>query len=393
MKEIIYIMPQIESFGEPIFQMWQLKNLYQNINQFRITVITYPLAYKPKMNTYAFKIATRGMNIVHSLDNSIVWLSSIDRLNQNIIKGADKEYVLLINDNLTYNFAKEYYHKQPNYYYTLTDSELEMGENLKKRMSIPKNAPLATLHVREPGYNLASSQYHRRRDVNIENYVPAIKWLIDNGFYVIRIGDPSMKKLVNAPYQLIDAPFNTNYTNFTDPYFIAVSNLFICCNSGAGAFGFSFGTPMLYLNQLPWVQSWSNDNTLFVFKKIYSNQLKRNLTYEELLLSPYGDCYDSDSFTESKIQHIENTPEEILLAAKEMVQRLNGSYRETENINTRVQKIHEKAHHFRRYLAPVKNPYAPCLPLHATNAKISHEFIKLNPDFLGHDWSDLKVGV
>ncbi len=391
-KEVIFIIPYMEGIGELSNQMFQLRNLYCDEDKYKLTMITLP--FEPRVRTHCvggvnkavYKIVMRGVNVVHSLDQNLTNASSVHRLYQSIITEPGRVYVLLKHSYMARTFLKKYYRKKPMYHFSLTRSEHEMGKQLRDKFGIPEAAPIVTVHAREPGYYPGDIHYNERRDAKIENYIPAINHLIDKGFYVVRIGDRSMKRIINGPHQLIDAPFHPDYTDFVDPYFLAESKFFIGSNSGPVMLALGFGTPTLVTNVSVIPEIWLTDNDLLLYKTIYSHQLKRNLTYEEMLLSPFMDYLDTRHFKKAGVEHIDNSPEEILMATKEMLGRLNGTYQEDEKLNERVRKIHEKAHCVRRHLAPMRNPYAPFIFMAACNSKISHEYIKLNPHFLGHEW-------
>ena len=83
------------------------------------------------------------------------------------------------------------------------------------------------------------------------------------------------------------------------------------------------------------------------------------------------------------------------MAVKEMNERLDGVYptsqEEIEKINQRVKTIQSKAHYFRKYctdpkVIPKTWPCYPILSLYLLKMQMSVEFIKANPDFLGHEW-------
>ncbi len=366
-NKILYILYLTSRIGHLTQEPFLLRNLYDG-NEFEIDVITFPRQYAANKSVY--DIVLRGLNVIHSTDKHI------------LVQGI---YNL---DPLRREFYSKFFRKRPIFYFSLSESEIEKGNQLRDNFGIPKEAPIVTLHVREPGY-LPQLSYHSHRDSDIQNYVPAIKYLMKEGFFVIRLGDKSMKRAQNPPPQLIDAPFHPAYTDFADPYFIAVSEFYIGVASGPLALAEGFRAPSLILNAQFHPCIYAHENDLVMFKKYFSRKLGRNLTYEEIVLSPISSFIKSELFEQAGIEVVQNSPDEILMAVKEMIARLNGSYpssEESANINQEVQAIHEKAHSYQKETAdPAKIPYTPYYALYCTNGNISHEYIKANPWFLAHD--------
>jgi len=384
---VIYIHPHLERIGELFDQIWRLRNIYYDTKRYKITVIHPPIDWRKRTNKTAHKILMKGLNVVHSIDGSLLWPQKIENLLATVVQESNCLYVLLSHPDLTISFAKKYYRKKPEYYCSLTDQELEMGYRLRDKLNIPRSSPIVTLHVRGPEYT-SDTDIHNYRNMNIENYIPAINFLIDKGFYIIRLGDKGMKRIVNAPSQFIDAPFHPAYNEFVDPYFIAISNFYIGCPSGPVSVARAFNVPILSVNTIAVAAECSADNELLLYKKWYSFQLKRNLTYEEMITSSCMSYYVNECFLKSDIELIENSPEEILVGIKEIIARLNNTYLEDDEVNRRVNNIRERVHFSRRHILHknIQFKKIPCLPLFFLNAKISHEFIKLNPSFLGHKW-------
>lgn len=290
-KKVIYPLALIDRIGELCRQMFHLRNLYDE-NEYDITVVTFPPHLKPRTNKAVYDLVTRGVNVAHSTDSKFMWACHSHKdLSVQVHQGVIYEFSRL--DSLQLKFFEKFQNKTPNYHFSLSDSEIESGRNLRDKFGIPQSAPTVMLHVREGGYLPTKDPYKNNswRNANIENYIPAINYLINTGFYIIRVGDKSMKRFANAPPQLIDAPFHPEYTAFVEPYFAAVSKFFIGNGSGPDYLATAFGNPVLYVNANMYVTMWGHDKDLFVPKRVYSHQLGRYLTYEEVLLSPVIDFW------------------------------------------------------------------------------------------------------
>jgi len=402
-KQFIHKLASVHKIGEVTGQMWRLRNILDR-NRYNLTVLTFPVDFvskkiKRRTNKAVYNISMRGINIIHTFDSTILYA----RLNSHYSYWAyDEKNIYPIwyqSDTMLQLLPLMYRYINPQNYCSLTDLEVQMGNKLRDKFGIPENAQIVTFHIREPGYT-SSKESYSFRNADIRNYIPAIHYLIEKGFYIVRLGDKRMKKLVNTPTQLIDAPFHPDYTDLVDPYFVYSSKFYFGSDSGPLGLAMMFGipalrtdTPILALNDGP------NENELIIFKKLFSRKLKRFLTYEEAILSPCSTFFHDKYYDKAEIDVIDNSPEEILMAVKEIDDRLDGNFpaSEIEKINRRVRDIHEKGLYIHKIKRPKKEylrkaahfTYQPYYSWFLSKTQLSVEFTKLNPFFLGHEWSTL----
>jgi len=95
-------------------------------------------------------------------------------------------------------------------------------------------------------------------------------------------------------------------------------------------------------------------------------------------------------FEQADLELAENTPEEILAGAAEMLGRLEGTYRESPEqarCYRQIKEIEERADRQRRQRQePRPATFVPLYALYRSPARISSEFLQLNPFFAGHPW-------
>ena len=96
------------------------------------------------------------------------------------------------------------------------------------------------VHARESGYHKESgidSQSHRNAD--ILSFVPAMRFLVDRGFTVVRMGDPTMHPL--PPMEgVIDYCHHPARDPWLDIYLVASAQFFVGCMSRPGDGGARF---------------------------------------------------------------------------------------------------------------------------------------------------------
>lgn len=386
-RKAVYYLSQPDRIGEACDQINWVRNVYPE-SEYELTLvwpILRPVANEPLMEILCRGIHTKQVRSreellavyqgVQQQDPAFVFIDSGDRISR-----YEDLYPLVFGPSR-------------HFFASLTTEELEKGQRIRARLGIPSDAQLVTLHVREGGY-LPNLAYHSYRDSDIKNYYHAIQYLVDKGYWVIRLGDKSMQRLENLPERVIDAPFHPDYEPFFEPYFIACSRFYLGVLSGPHSLADLFRVPRLVTNAPVIPTGPANSHDLFVYKKYFSMQLGRVLTYEELVTSPVLDFAHTHQFKQADIQLLENTPAEILGATWEMDTRLDGSYphtKEAEHLKSHIDSIEERAHHVRkRFQSNENNQRRPFYISHLQSMNISLEFIHLNPGFLGHIWPTIR---
>ncbi|MBF0584553.1 MAG: TIGR04372 family glycosyltransferase, partial [Magnetococcales bacterium] len=300
-RKAVYYLGQPERIGEACDQINRVRNLHP-ASDFDLTVV-WPVL-RPVANAAVMEMLCRGLQTVQVRSREEL-LAVYQRIQQ-----QDPAFLFIEDDrhHPEEEYARVYGHERT-FFCSLTAEEQARGQQLRDRLGIPATARLVTLHVREGGY-VPNLSYHNYRDANIKNYYPAIRYLVNRGYWVVRLGDKSMQKLEDLPPQVIDAPFHPAYEPFFEPYFIASSRFYLGVPSGPMSLARVFDIPSLLTNYpfLPIAPETHRD--ILVYKKYFSTQLGRLLSYEEAITSPVVDYNLTQLFEQSGIQLIENSPAE-----------------------------------------------------------------------------------
>jgi len=390
-KKVFYPFLHMDRVGEIADQMFCLRNLYPVVD-YDLHIITHDPRQVKIANQAVFDIATRGMHVAVPKDSSLVGCCYNTPEYNRIITDGDSIYVMLMHSQLKARLLENRAGKTQYDYFSLSDKELALGQALRAEFNIPSSARIVCLYVRDGSYfsNDYQSSY---RNADICNYIPAVNYLLNEGFYVVRIGDNKMKPLNISNPQFIDSPFHPAYCELVEPYFISQCDFMIGTPSGPLGLALYFNRPVIYTNTT--LESITclllHKQTLLLFKKYHSNLLGRCLCYEEILHSPVADFFRTRLYAETGVSLLENSPLEILQSTKEMVARLNNNCWHLEpDTERRVRELHARADRFRQESIPKEAiPYLPFYSLHQSAAMISHEYLKLNPWFLGHNWPEV----
>ncbi|MBN1124179.1 MAG: TIGR04372 family glycosyltransferase [Sedimentisphaerales bacterium] len=382
-QKVYYVMRAIETIGQLASEIWWLRNLYER-SGIDITVITPPPKSRPKTNLAVYELVMRGINVLW--DEFPTWIGYENGYSNEVITKRDPDcdstYLFMNGRKLKAEFVRLVGQKGPRYF-QLNSSDLEQGQRLRRAFGIPEQAPIVTLHVRQSSTKPGLT-YHNYRDADINNYLSAIEYLIQRGYYVVRLGDKSMTPLAIRSCQVIDAVFHPACNHWVEPYFIGTSRFYLGVPSGPYSIALAMGIPTVLTNATITQDDWGNPRDIFVPKKHFSRDLNRPLMYQEVVCSEVV-LYDrTELFERAKLNLLENTPEEITSAVREMDQRLDGKYllsgSEYENsISRRLKYIQAQSSQW--FKNNCKEPFY--FLMNFSKSQISTEYVQENPQYLG----------
>ena len=114
-------------------------------------------------------------------------------------------------------------------------NEIDRGNSVLKKIGIGSNKYVC-IFQRDSNYlykKEGKSQEDRNcRDANINTMIPSIKYLIEKGYYVIRVGAHAENKVSYKNKMFIDYPFTKYVSDFNDIYIIANSSFLVGSTSG-----------------------------------------------------------------------------------------------------------------------------------------------------------------
>ena len=189
-------------------------------------------------------------------------------------------------------------------------------------LKINKSDKIVCLHVRDGSYR---KDHNRRsyRNSNINNCFKAIQYLIDKGFWVIRIGNLPTNKVKFKNKKFIDYPYCKIKSQQMDLFLIQRSSFYIGTQSGPLEVAYMFNKPVLTINMCQVLESLPRKkNDRGVFKKIINKKTKKVIPIREYINFPFR--YHDPEITIEDYEFIENSPKEIYFAVKEFLDNFNG---------------------------------------------------------------------
>lgn len=198
------------------------------------------------------------------------------------------------------------------------------------KLGISKNQWFVCLHVREGGFLPHNELIQSHRNASIDNAALAIKEIIQRGGVVVRMGDPSMIPFASMP-GVIDYAHHPLKSDRMDVVLCAKAKFFLGCTSGLAFLSMIFGVPVAHANMIPVETLGLRPCDISIPKLLWSEALRRDLSFREILSSEIGGFFFTQQYKDAGIHAKENTPEEILMLAREMLDRLEDKFIESKD--------------------------------------------------------------
>lgn len=196
---------------------------------------------------------------------------------------------------------------------------------------------------------------HDYRNSDIETYIPAIQWLLDQGVWVLRMGRVMKRELVFTHARLIDYSFDPAACDLLDIWLFANCSACISTASGPDVLALVYEKPLLRLNALPLALMAISSASTYIPKQLIWNSSQKELSLRENLRFP---SQNSAEYASAGISVVDMDANSILSAVIEFWQSAqgNGFGSESEQeIQTRFWQVMESWPDYSRH-HPYRNP-------------------------------------
>jgi putative glycosyltransferase (TIGR04372 family) len=161
-----------------------------------------------------------------------------------------------------------------------------------------------------------------------ENYVPAVRWLTENGFHVVLWGDDSGAfDQIEGVYSLERADLPRDVLNL---FVFAECYLFVGQQSGAPVLANACAMPCVLTDAFPHRYGTFRRDDVILFKRLRERATSRLLSLVEIYRD-HADLAQGYNFEAKGVEIVPNTPEEIVEAVQEAVALSQGSLELTED--------------------------------------------------------------
>lgn len=225
--------------------------------------------------------------------------------------------------------------------------EEKLGNKFLRKISFQDNKKLITFVNRDNSYlkkhyvNKKLHQQNLHRNSKLLTYRPAIKFLLNNGYKVIRMGNISSGSLNIKHKNYFDYSKSKIKNDFLDLWLISKSSFLISSGTGLDEVGKVFKIPVLYVNFIHFPTVVSSHKGI-TFPKILKKN-KKMLNIESYLNFNYG---KDREYKSAGIKINDLNSREILLAVKEMLEKMKNNWKmgkvsieKQKFIRKKIQKI------------------------------------------------------
>jgi len=217
---------------------------------------------------------------------------------------------------------------------------------------IAPDARLVCIHAREGGYKRGNEiqdtkpetgRNDHARNARIESYLHAVDYLVQRGYTVIRLGDSSMTPLRHPG--VVDLATSPARTNLLEVYCLLRSDCMVAGESAYVNLIYLTNTPVLLVNVTEPISAYPiRAPGLFLHKTIVDKPTGRRLTSFDLL----GLDYHRRLRDTRRYLYVDNSPEEILDATREMIEWLSGTWTECQTQRSYHEAVMAAAAQLRR---------------------------------------------
>ena len=130
--------------------------------------------------------------------------------------------------------------------------------------------------------------YHNYRNSNIQDFVPGLEWLTNQGVWVLRMGRQAREPLVSANPMIIDYAFDESQSDLLDIWLFANCHGSISTATGLDAVATVYGIPNLFVNALPITDLLTYHRSVWVPKDLLWTETRRPLSLQEHFLHAYS---------------------------------------------------------------------------------------------------------
>jgi putative glycosyltransferase (TIGR04372 family) len=244
------------------------------------------------------------------------------------------------------------------------------GCEFLRRHGVPAGGWFACVHCRESGYHAGQAE-HDFRNGSILDYEAAIDFVLANGGWVVRLGDPTMRKL-KVRDGVIDFAHAAVRTEPLDLFFGAECRYVIGSCSGPSSLAAAFGRPMGMANCLPLSSApfyCHNGLGIGVPKLLRREGQARFLSFQEIMESDIGNFRYASQYRRERLEIVDNDAEDILAMARELHAMAAGEL-----------TLDDEARDLQR---AVKDLFRPGHYGYGSDCLISPAFLKKHRDLLG----------
>ena len=190
-------------------------------------------------------------------------------------------------------------------------------------LGLPADAWYVCFHNREGGYSPLDEVIHAHRNARISNYREAMAYVVEQGGWCIRMGDPSMEKLPPMQ-QVVDYAHHPLRSDRADLLLCASCRFFVGSSSGLWNLASVFGVRSALANMIPVSTLGYGIGDLSIPKLLQRDGSTEPMPFKEVFEGGLANLRTASAYRAAGVQVIENSSADILDLVREMHQEISG---------------------------------------------------------------------
>lgn len=366
--------------GHLAMEPFYIKSLYGDVFD-EIVVITRQRHSCHNSNTEIFDVAMADMKVAYTDDPRLLDLSSYEI---GVIERGPFVFLLHSYSYISRAFFRHCLSGGKKAFFQMTDAQEERGRQALRAIGVPNEAKWVVAHAREPGFHPGA--LYDYRCTNVESYFDSIRFLVEQGYFVLRIGDRSMKRLPDFGPQVIDVPFLKNYDFKMDVFAIAHCQFMISAHSGPCMLARAFDRPCLAVNVPVTFAHIPGESDMLAWRRYYRrdnpDRAARQLSYQDILDSRLQFVGFNADFLKAGIEFRELSSAEVLPITRDMLRKTESSQHIQPSKQERFMDVNRAANDIAAADVALQKKYWDWYGCAKPGAVVSDVYCDMNPGFL-----------
>lgn len=199
------------------------------------------------------------------------------------------------------------------------------GEQLLQKMQILGTTPIVCFFIRDEKYGEKTfphldQDFSKYRDCNLADFLPAMEYLANQGFTVIRMGRVGKQQVSSQNPKIIDYCFSDYKSDFADFFLTSKAEFAICTDTGMTHLPLFFRKPIGIANIAGMHGLLHTKMVRYItFKRYFDKRKMRKLTLSEILNSELVDFKENNKFLNAGIEFENSAPDELVGLAQDLM--------------------------------------------------------------------------
>lgn len=220
---------------------------------------------------------------------------------------------------------------------SLTDADRECERALLRELGLPADAWYVCFHNREGGFSPQDEVIHSHRNADVNSLIDAMQFVISQGGWCIRMGDPTMKPLPPI-HGVVDYAHHALRSEQADVLLCAGCRYFVGNSSGLWILASIFGVPCALANMIPISTLGYSPVDISIPKLLSQFPDNHPIPFPSIFSQPLANFRLSSQYRLAGIMPLDNTSEEIC----ELVQEMHGVMTNTWHYDSTDEELQAK---------------------------------------------------